>query len=49
MKEWIRHRYGEGRLGYVRLRQVVTEAWEAVGQDQLEELIDPMQLMQRWG
>lgn len=42
MKDWIQDRYGEGRLSYDRLRQAVKEAWEAVCQDQLEELIDSM-------
>lgn len=42
MKDWMRGRYGEGGLSYDRLRQAATEAWEAVGQDQLEEFTDPI-------
>ncbi len=42
MKDWIQDRYGERRLSYDRLRQAGKAAWEAVGQDQLEELIGSM-------
>ena len=31
--DWIQSRYGEGKLSYDRLRQAVTVAWEAVGQN----------------
>lgn len=37
MKDGIQVRYEEERLSYDRLRKAVKEAWEAIGQDQLEE------------
>ncbi len=38
MKDWIQDRYREERLSYDWLQQVVKEAWEALGQNQLNEL-----------
>jgi hypothetical protein len=41
MKDWIHEQYGldENNLSYDRLRQVVEEAWKAIPQEVLEDLL----------
>ena len=42
MKEWIQHTYGDKRLSYDKLRKAVKEAWDAITEEQLRELIAGM-------
>ena len=43
MKDWIEAKYGlEEKPSYSRLRQYVNEAWEALPEDYLKELLDQM-------
>jgi hypothetical protein len=42
MKDYIEKVYGDVQLPYERLRIVVREAWEAITDEQLSELIDTM-------
>ena len=42
MKDWIDERYGEKKLTYNLLRSAVREAWDAVPDDFLNQLIDDM-------
>ena len=42
MKDWQARNYPEDRPLYTELRQRVTEAWNAIGQDLLGQLIDTM-------
>ena len=42
MKDWLAFHYPERKASYDQLRQRVTEAWEAIGEDLLEDLIDTM-------
>ena len=41
MKDWIQENYEE-RMTYPRFRIAVHQAWDAVGKDQLDYLIDEM-------
>ena len=41
MKDWIQENYGE-RMTYPRLRIAVRQAWDAVGKERLDHLIDEM-------
>ena len=42
MKDWIQNHYPDDKLSYKVLRQAVMEAWEAVGWQQLEDLLVSM-------
>lgn len=42
MKDWIQEHYLEEKLSYKVLRKAVTEAWEGVGQEKLNELLSTM-------
>lgn len=42
MKDWIDERYGEKKLNYNQLRIAVKDAWDAVPDDFLNQLIDDM-------
>lgn len=39
MKDWIEEHYSQEDMSYDQLRRVVKEAWDAVSEDYLEELI----------
>lgn len=42
MKDWIEDRYGLEKPSYEKLRQYVKEAWEALPDDYLKELLASM-------
>ena len=42
MKDWLGARYPEQRVSYDQLRKQVQEAWEAIGEDVLEGLLESM-------
>ena len=42
MKSWIQDNYLDDKLSYKVLRQAVTEAWEAVGEQELKDLLASM-------
>jgi hypothetical protein len=42
MKDWIEREYGERNWTYTKLRDAVRAAWDAITNEQLNELIDSM-------
>jgi hypothetical protein len=44
MKDWLMEHYPNPNLSYDQLRQAVHEAWQAVGQDYVEEMLLTMPL-----
>jgi len=42
MKSWIQDNYLDDKLSYKVLRQAVTEAWEAVGEQEFKDLLPSM-------
>jgi hypothetical protein len=44
MKDWLMEHYPNPNLSYDQLRQAVYEAWQAVGQDYLQEMLLTMPL-----
>ena len=42
MKDWLQIHYPEYKCSYEELRRRVQEAWDAIGEDLLEELVDTM-------
>ena len=42
MKDWLEINYPAQNCGYPQLRRQVNEAWEAIGEDLLNELIESM-------
>lgn len=44
MKDWLQKRYGDSTasISYKELRRRVLEAWDAIGEDTLEELVKTM-------
>jgi hypothetical protein len=42
MKDWIQSRYLNDKLSYKILRKAVTEAWDAIEESELTELLNSM-------
>jgi len=42
MKDWLSRKYVQPTTSYDQLRQRVNEAWEAIGQDLLQQLVEEM-------
>jgi hypothetical protein len=42
MKDWIQERYNDNLRGYDQLRTAITEAWNAVPESYLLELLESM-------
>ena len=44
MKNWIQHKYGhiDTISSYTRLRAIIIEAWEAIPDERIQELIETM-------
>jgi hypothetical protein len=42
MKDWIQSRYLNNKLSYKILRKAVTEAWDAIEESELTELLNSM-------
>ena len=42
MKDYIEEKFGDVSLSYDRLRVAVQEAWEAITEERLSDLIDSM-------
>ena len=42
MKDWIQARYLDDKLSYKILRKAVIEAWDAIGENELAELLNSM-------
>ena len=42
MKDWLSKHYPENKASYDELRRRVNEAWEAIGEDFLQELVATM-------